>query len=303
MSISVIIPAFNAVATLPACLESVDRADVETVLVDDGSADGTVELVHDQFPDVRCLTQPNQGVSVARNEGIGCSCGSFLVFLDADDRLMPGALEKLSAYLDDACPDIVIMRSFSAGVERYPWTSLFEEGVFLTKDDVIREGYVRGSVCGCAFRREYFMEHRLRFPEGIAMGEDLIFLSSALSAGGRIVFLDIPFYDITQQAGSASRQLSPAFLTRYAAGLVTASRQVSDPALKSLTCLSMMLGITRVGRKLGYGPRKTFSEGRFGEVLPLSLAGVKKDRCYIRLMNRAYPLLYYAQGLKDKLFR
>ena len=303
MSISVIIPAFNAAATLPACIQSVDRTDVETVLIDDGSTDETVELVRDQFPDVHCLTQPNQGVSGARNEGIGCSGGSFLVFLDADDRLMPGALEKLSAYLDKADPDIVIMRSFSDGVERYPWTGLFAEGVFLTKDEVIRKGYVRGSVCGCAFRREYVMEHGLLFPEGIVMGEDLVFLSSALSAGGRVVFLDIPFYDVTQQAGSASRQLSPAFLTRYAAGLVTACRQVADPALKSLTCLSMMLGITRVGRKLGYGPQKTFSEGRFDEVLPLGLAGLKKDRCYIHLMNRAYPLLYYAQGIKDKLFR
>ena len=209
MSISVIIPAFNAAATLPACIQSVDRTDVETVLIDDGSTDETVELVRDQFPDVRCLTQPNQGVSVARNEGIGCSGGSFLVFLDADDRLMPGALEKLSAYLDKADPDIVIMRSFSDGVERYPWTGLFAEGVFLTKDEVIRKGYVRGSVCGCAFRREYVMEHGLLFPEGIVMGEDLVFLSSALSAGGRVVFLDIPFYDVTQQAGGVPPGNSP----------------------------------------------------------------------------------------------
>lgn len=301
MRVSVIIPAYNAAPFIGRNLASLPEGEARIIVVDDGSQDETAAEVRRVRPSALLLRQKNAGVSAARNAGMDVSDADYFVFMDADDRLAPGALEKLTSFLDVTHPDCVIMRSFCDGVERYPWKGLFKEGVLLTKEAIIRQGYIRGSVCGCAFRKDYVLEHHLRFPEGIAMGEDCVFLSMALSAGGHVMFLDIPFYQVIEHAGSASRQLSPGFLARYAAGLVTASRQISDSALRSYTCLSFMLGITRVGRKLGYGPRKTFAEGRFAEVLPLSFEGLQKKRETVRMMNRAYPVLYYVQGLKDRL--
>lgn len=303
MRVTVIIPAYNAAPFIGRTLASLPEGPARIVVVDDGSQDDTAAEVRRVRPSARLLRQANAGVSAARNAGMDASDADYFVFMDADDRLAPGALEKFISCLGPARPDVVIMRSFCGGVERYPWKGLFKEGALLTKEEITRQGYLRGSVCGCAFRRDYVLAHHLRFPEGIAMGEDGIFLSMALSAGGHALFLDIPFYQVIEHAGSASRQLSPAFLSRYAAGLVTASRRISDPALRSYTCLSFMLGITRVGRRLGYGPRKTFAEGRFDEVLPLSLEGVWKKRGTVRMMNGAYPVLYYVQGLKDRLSR
>lgn len=303
MSISVIIPAYESAGYLPGCLESAQAPGVEIVLVDDGSSDGTADMVRSHYPDVRVFSQSNQGVSVARNEGVARASGTYVVFLDADDRLLPGSLPDLGISLEEREQDIVILRSFGSDGEHYPWAGTFEPGTICRKEDIIRAGYVRGSVCGCAFKKSYLIDNQLAFPRGIAMGEDLVFMSMALSAGGSVVFLDIPFYQIEQREGSASRRLTPSFLARYADGLAAAAGLVSDPALRTHTCLSMMLGITRVGKKLGYGPRKTFAEGRFDAVLPLSLEGVRKNRWAVRLMNRAYPLLFYAQILKDRLFR
>lgn len=91
---SVVIPAFNAAATLAHAIESV-RAQSwpahEIIVVDDGSTDATAEVAH-QFADVRLIRQANSGVSVARNAGAAAASGDWLAFLDADDSYAPDRL-------------------------------------------------------------------------------------------------------------------------------------------------------------------------------------------------------------------
>ena len=92
--VSVIIPSFRQAHYLHDAIESVlaqSYSHVETVVVDDGSPDNTSEVAG-RYPGVRCVRQENRGVSEARNLGIRCSNGSFLIFLDADDRLLPDAV-------------------------------------------------------------------------------------------------------------------------------------------------------------------------------------------------------------------
>lgn len=95
-SISVVIPAFNAARFIPDALESVlaqsVRAD-EVLVVDDGSVDQTREVAG-RFSGVRVLTTAHGGVSHARNYGVGCSSGSWIAFLDADDTWHREKLEK-----------------------------------------------------------------------------------------------------------------------------------------------------------------------------------------------------------------
>lgn len=92
--ISVIIPCYNQAHFLRESIESVleqDYPNVETIVIDDGSPDNTYEVV-DRYTGVRYIRQTNQGLSGALNTGIRESSGDYLVFLDADDRLVPGAL-------------------------------------------------------------------------------------------------------------------------------------------------------------------------------------------------------------------
>jgi len=93
---SVIIPAFNAAATLARAIESV-RAQSwpahEIIVVDDGSTDATADVAR-QFGDaVRLIRQPNRGVSVARNAGAAAATGDWLAFLDADDWYAPDRIK------------------------------------------------------------------------------------------------------------------------------------------------------------------------------------------------------------------
>lgn len=94
-TISVVLPAFNAGAWIEAALESVLSQDwpaLDVVVVDDGSSDGSAELVERRFPQVRLLRQRNSGVAAARNAGVRAARGRWVAFIDADDYWLP---EKL----------------------------------------------------------------------------------------------------------------------------------------------------------------------------------------------------------------
>jgi glycosyltransferase involved in cell wall biosynthesis len=93
--VSVIIPCYNQARFLGEAIESVlaqTYPHFEVVVIDDGSTDNTSEVAS-RYPGVRCIRQENEGLAGARNAGIRHSRGSYLVFLDADDRLLPHALE------------------------------------------------------------------------------------------------------------------------------------------------------------------------------------------------------------------
>jgi glycosyltransferase involved in cell wall biosynthesis len=93
--VSVVIPCYKQAHFLGEAIESVlaqSHPRFEVIVVDDGSPDNTSEVAA-RYPGVRCIRQENQGLSGARNTGLSESKGSYVVFLDADDRLLPRALE------------------------------------------------------------------------------------------------------------------------------------------------------------------------------------------------------------------
>lgn len=98
--VSVIIPTFNRAEMLQEAIDSVlDQKfrNFELIVVDDGSTDGTRDLLNRYTPRLRAVYQPNQGVSAARNTGLRMARGPWIAFLDSDDLWLP---EKLSAQVD-----------------------------------------------------------------------------------------------------------------------------------------------------------------------------------------------------------
>jgi hypothetical protein len=111
-AISIIIPTFNQASLLGRALDSAlaqSAPPLEVLVVDDGSTDGTRALVEGRStPGLRYLRQANAGVSAARNHGIRAAAGDYLLFLDSDDSLLPGALATLlTAITPENPPDLV----------------------------------------------------------------------------------------------------------------------------------------------------------------------------------------------------
>ena len=290
MNISVIIPAYNVSGFIGDCLSSIGSG-VETIVVDDGSTDGTSLLVTRDFPLVRLVRQENAGVSAARNAGIRQAGGEYLVFVDADDTLCEDALTRLGEFLEAMAPDILVMRSFGSRAERYPWSGRFPQGAFLTKKDIGQEGYVRGSVCGCAFRKAYLEAGGVWFDESLSIAEDTVFFANALSAGGSVVFADIPFYRVCERPDSAYRNRDTGFLQRFGLALGSAL-SLMDPLIRTRTCFSIIQGITEVGIRMGLSPGETERQASIRAALPLRALGTGRDGWIIRLMNVSYPLFY-----------
>ncbi len=115
MKFSVIIPAYNCAAFLPgsvATLRAQDFTEWEAIIVDDGSTDSTLSVAQRlaaEDPRIRVLTQPNGGVSRARNRGLDAAEGDWIVWLDADDAYVDGALATI-ARLTEEHPDCAALQ-------------------------------------------------------------------------------------------------------------------------------------------------------------------------------------------------
>jgi len=101
--VSIIIPTYNRASLLREALESVfaqTYQDFEVIVVDDGSTDGTGEILKDLLDKVRYIRQENLGCGAARNRGMEEAKGEYIAFLDSDDLWMDFKLELQVAILD-----------------------------------------------------------------------------------------------------------------------------------------------------------------------------------------------------------
>jgi glycosyltransferase involved in cell wall biosynthesis len=158
--VSVIVPCYNAAEFLEEALRSVlaqSYFEVEVLVVDDGSTDNSAEIAR-RFP-VRYIRQENRGLSEARNAGIRESKGSYLVFLDADDRLKPRAIETgLDALaLRPDCALTVGDHVFIASDSSYLADSTKERHLHSHYEALLRSNFIE-MISSVLFRRSIFDE-------------------------------------------------------------------------------------------------------------------------------------------------
>lgn len=187
--ISVVVPFFNVADLLGECLHSIaaqTHRDLEVIMVDDGSTDGSTEIARAQAEaDPRFVlhrVQNGGSPGFARNRGIERASGEFLAFVDADDMLRPGAYEVLLHTLERSGSDFVC-----GNVDRIgPWgvgpSALHARaikgrriGTHITKLPNLLYDI---SVFNKLFRKQFWDAHKLSFPEGM-LWEDLQLMTQA----------------------------------------------------------------------------------------------------------------------------
>jgi len=187
---SIVIPTYNYAHYLARALESAmaqPGQDYEIIVVDDGSTDRTAQLLasykNNDARELRYCFQSHRGLGAARNHGVRLSAGAYLVFLDADDALLPEALERLRSTLAaEPGKDFVIAgrvtvdtrgNSSTYRAKRLARDNKQNFSSFLL-DNLIP--VVNGSV---TIHRRVFS--RLEFPESIRLWEDRVFHAQLLA--------------------------------------------------------------------------------------------------------------------------
>lgn len=179
---SVVIPLYNKAETTERAVRSVlsqSLAELELIVVDDGSEDhGAESLLAIRDPRLTVMSQPNRGVSVARNVGVDAATASYVCFLDADDAWSPRFLEHIDRLIT-ACPDAAMFCARYSFVTREGDISLgtidLAHDHVGTVDDFFRtyrksRSFINSSnVC---IRKDVF-DVVGKFPEGEPIGEDV----------------------------------------------------------------------------------------------------------------------------------
>ena len=194
--VSIIIPVYQAKDTLRKCVEScifqreINPEEIEIILIDDGSSDGS-DVICDQLSGlpngVRVIAEhtQNQGVSIARNTGIELAKGRFVVFVDSDDEVKDTFLSNLIKHADEATLMVDETKSF--------YSTQKISGFQYIENSILNENT---HVWGKLIERKALIEGNIRFPEKVAIGEDLLFmLDLALFADKRRCIRCIPEED------------------------------------------------------------------------------------------------------------
>ncbi len=223
--ISVIIPVYNAAAYLSACLDSVlaqTYRDIEVIVVDDGSTDGSGDVCDDyacRDARVTVFHQPNGGPSAARNKGLELAGGEYIAFIDCDDVVHTRYLEVLADAMDRQHADIVQSpyqlipetKRSDYGPDRlrqslpdsYPTRVLTSDEAMLSM--LYQQGTADSSPCKL-FRRTLF--EGLRFPIVYRVYEDLYLMAQVYPRIQRMVWVDVPMYFYFKQDSGTLNSLS-----------------------------------------------------------------------------------------------
>ena len=213
MLFSVVVPIFNVEPYLRDCLDSVlnqSFADWEAVCVDDGSTDGSAAILEEYAVKdnrLRIITQPNEGLSAARNLGMKEAKGDYILFLDSDDWLETNALETLAQNLNDEDMLCFSGRRYFEETGNYHAADQLEEKTYSTgmayynENALQRRDFAFVCVVLRLYRRRFLLENSLRFKEGI-YHEDNLFTPTACYFAKKVKVINECLYDYRVRANS-----------------------------------------------------------------------------------------------------
>lgn len=215
---SIIIPVFNAQDDIFCCLESLEKQDFrdfEIIVVDDHSNDQTLQKIDGfchKFPQISLKlvkNRKNLGPSASRNRGLERATGEYVIFVDADDRILrPDFLSNLIKSINQTpTPDIVLYGGYidyqNARGKTFCRIKLSVKDRDLSQTFQLRRKFFRYVWLMC-MRREFLAQNKLHFIEEINFYEDVVFRSQAFSFTDRIAISKGYFYNYTRKLSHSS---------------------------------------------------------------------------------------------------
>lgn len=216
--VSVIVPVYNSEKYLEDCLTSIVEQsfrDIEIICINDGSVDGSLNILNDfaaKDSRIIVINQPNSGAAIARNTGLECACGDYISIVDSDDYFDTKMLETLYENSEKNNSDILITNSYDLDNEtqektipKYHLKLHYlpeDKNIFCYKDI---SQYVFNFTIGWAwdkfYRRDFLQKNNLRF-QNIKNTEDAYFSLISLVKADKISVLNKPL--VTHRINTSS---------------------------------------------------------------------------------------------------
>lgn len=210
--VSVIIPAYNIEAYIGRCLDSVlsqTYENLEIIVVDDGSSDGTGKILDDyekKDSRIKVIHKENGGVSSARNKGLDVAAGDYIGFVDGDDLIAPEMYETLVNLLEEEDADIAhcgYQMVFPDRVDYYYNTGkrkvqTTEEGL----KDLLSGEMIEPALYNKLYKRRLFENNRL--DETLKINEDLDMNYRLFKKSQKSIYQDKPLYSYMIRKSSAT---------------------------------------------------------------------------------------------------
>lgn len=221
--VSVIVPIYNAEKYLKQCLDSIVNQtleDIEIILIDDGSTDGSAEICKAYLSDSRVTYyyKENEGLAAARDDGMLRANGEYIGFVDSDDWIESDMYEKMYSAAKSNDSDVVFCNciqnengyrfSRELPVGAYNRDKIKSEVLpktlaFISKDGGKRA--IRWSNCMRIYKTESLNKNSIRFDRRLRRSQDLQLTYEAMIAAQNFYYIDEPFYHNRVVADSLSR--------------------------------------------------------------------------------------------------
>lgn len=206
---------YNVEKFIGKCLDScfcqdIPLSDYEVICVNDGSPDRSVDIAREyasKFSNLKVINRQNGGLSAARNTGIDCAEGDYVMFLDSDDWIAENCLANICRQLDEERPDILAICAANM-IDNKPVRRVSHKG----KLPIPGIEVLRSRIDACApfsiTRRELLNDNQLRFYEGI-YHEDSEFTPRLFYYAKKVSFTDDIIYYVYQNPESITRKPNP----------------------------------------------------------------------------------------------
>jgi Glycosyltransferases involved in cell wall biogenesis len=220
--LSIIIPTFNCKEFLEEGMQSVLTQlpdECELIMVDDGSIDGTAELLSeyiDKKSNLRIFLCEHKGASGARNKGLDMAEGEYAAFIDCDDHLKKDFMKKGLPMLEGKADLYIfgIQRIYKSGVREF-WTvddRVFSDVSSFADEYIINRHLMIYSNCNKFYKRSIIEKLKLRFDEKLEFGEDRLFNFKYISGCGKIITSSLIMLNYIQRnATSLSTKHMPGY--------------------------------------------------------------------------------------------
>jgi succinoglycan biosynthesis protein ExoO len=256
LNASIIIPAHNAAAFVRDAVESAlaqTLPDIEVIVVDDGSADATWEVIlgcAGRDPRVVPLRQPRQsGPAAARNAALAVARGRWIALLDADDLYLSDRLARMIGHAEAAGADLLaddlLKRDFATGgalgrcfgerMAAWPRPLSLLELVRGDMPDLRQTQHAKLGFLQPVMRRAFLVQHGLRYAEDVTTGEDFLLYFACVARGARFLLLPEPLYVYRLRGASVSNGgVAPLHVSRANRHMLGIAQDIGDHALIAL---------------------------------------------------------------------